>query len=104
MKLKQTPAELRRLRKRIDVIDRRVLGALADRFKVVRQIGELKRKLGLETYQASRWEELLASRISAAAKLGLDDAFTKGFFHLIHEEALTVQRSIHKPPRRRSAS
>lgn len=102
--MNQTPAELRRLRRRIDVIDRRVLAALADRFKVVRQVGELKQKLGLETYQASRWEELLAARVAVAKKLGLDDAFTKGFFHLIHEEALSVQRSITKPTRRKRTS
>lgn len=102
--MNQTPAELRRLRRRIDVIDRRVLAALADRFKVVRQVGALKQKLGLETYQASRWEELLATRVALAKKLGLDDAFTKGFFHLIHEEALSVQRSITKPTRRKRTS
>lgn len=102
--MKETPAELRRLRRRIDTIDRRVLAALADRFKVVRQIGELKQKLKMDTYQASRWEELLAARLTEARKLGLDDAFTEGFFDLIHEEALAVQRSMAKPKRRRSAS
>lgn len=102
--MKETPAELRRLRRRIDTIDRRVLAALADRFKVVRQIGELKQKLKMDTYQASRWEELLAARLTEAGKLGLDDAFTKGFFDLIHEEALAVQRSMAKAGRRRRAS
>ena len=102
--MKETPAELRRLRRRIDTIDRRVLAALADWFKVVRQIGELKQKLKMDTYQASRWEELLAARLTEAQKLGLDDAFTKGFFDLIHEEALAVQRSMAKTGRRRSAS
>jgi chorismate mutase len=102
--MKETPAELRRLRQRIDAIDRRVLSALADRFKVVRQVGELKQKLDLETYQASRWEEVLAARVALARKLGLDHTFTKGFFHLIHEEALAVQRSLSKPRRRRSAT
>lgn len=102
--MKETPAELRRLRRRIDAIDRRVLNALADRFQVVRKIGELKRDLQLETYQASRWEELLEARLELAQSLGLDEAFTKGFFHLIHEEALTVQRSIQKPSRRRRSA
>ena len=96
--MKETPAELRRLRRRIDDIDRRVLRALADRFKVVRKIGAIKAKHGLETYQASRWETLLEARVAMASKLGLDDAFTKGFFHLIHEEALTVQRQGKRRP------
>jgi chorismate mutase len=99
--MKETPAELRRLRRRIDTIDRRVLGALADRFQVVKQIGELKQKMKMDTYQASRWEELLAARLTQAGKLGLDDSFTKAFFHLIHEEALSVQRGIVAKARRR---
>jgi chorismate mutase len=99
--MSQTPEALTRLRRRIDVLDRQLLATLAERFEVVRKIGELKAEHGLETFQASRWEELLSTRVEQADALGLGQAFVKSFFHLIHEEALTVQRSNSKSGRTR---
>jgi chorismate mutase len=92
---------LKRLRARIDALDRKVLTALARRFEVVRAIGELKRVHGLGTYQKARWEALLAARLELARSLGLDDAFTSDFFHAVHKEALRLQRGP-APKRKRS--
>jgi chorismate mutase-like protein len=90
---------LKRLRRRIDTLDRQVLTALGRRFEVVRAIGELKRAHGLGTYQKQRWEALMAERLALGAELGLAPAFTEDFFRAVHREALRLQRA---PVSRRS--
>ncbi len=84
---------LKALRGRIDALDRRVLEALAKRFEVVRAIGELKARHGLDTYQRGRWEALLAARLGLGAELGLSRRFTEELFSAVHEEALRIQRA-----------
>lgn len=84
---------LKRLRTRIDALDRQVLAALARRFEVVREIGELKRAHGLDTYQKGRWQALMAARLALAGELGLDPRFTRAFFTAVHSEALRLQRA-----------
>jgi len=92
---------MKRLRARIDALDRKALQVLARRFEVVREIGELKRAHGLDTYQKTRWEALMAARLALGAELGLAPAFTQAFFTAVHQEALRLQRAPARRTRRR---
>lgn len=51
--------ELQRYRHAIDRIDRRVLKLLKKRFKLVKQVGRLKRERGLRVIQPEREEEIM---------------------------------------------
>lgn len=90
---------LKRLRTRIDALDRKVLSGLAARFGVVKEIGALKRAHGLDTYQKGRWQALLAARLALGAELGLSPEFTRALFNAVHREALRLQRA---PAKKRS--
>ena len=50
---------LQRIRKEIDAIDRKILGALNERAAVCRKVGELKSKSGEEVYAPHREKEVL---------------------------------------------
>jgi chorismate mutase len=84
---------LKRLRNRIDALDKKVLAVLAQRFEVVQAIGAVKRVHGLETLQKGRWQTLLATRLAQGAALGLDARFTRAVFEAVHDEALRIQRA-----------
>ena len=52
-------SEITKLRRKIDVIDRQIVGLLNRRLGTVARIGELKTKLGLKSYSKSRTKEIL---------------------------------------------
>lgn len=53
------PPELESLRARIDAVDRQLLAALNERARLVREVGELKRGLGLPVFHAGRERDLV---------------------------------------------
>ncbi|MBA3850403.1 MAG: hypothetical protein C0502_10485 [Opitutus sp.] len=61
-------SDIAKLRTKIDVLDRRIVGLLNRRLGTVARIGELKAKLGLKSYSKSRTREIL--RNVAAANRG----------------------------------
>ena len=85
--------ELNVLRQIIDQCDDDILAALAHRMDVVRQIGQLKRKAGMQVVQHGRFNEILEKRKSQASGLHLSDRFITQLMKLIHEEAVTQQLS-----------
>lgn len=50
---------LHELRKRIDMIDEQIIELLDERVRIAREIGEIKRELGLPTRDERREEEVL---------------------------------------------
>jgi chorismate mutase / prephenate dehydratase len=58
-------AELRRLRNRIDGVDRRIVGLLNERAELTRAVGEEKNRLGIPIRDAGREREVLL-RVSMA--------------------------------------
>jgi chorismate mutase len=85
--------ELETQRTRIDELDQALLGLIARRMEVVRQIGLLKQENEVQYFQLDRFRELYASRLEAARALGLGDDFTERLLQLLHLEALDKQGS-----------
>jgi chorismate mutase len=83
--------EMRQLRHAVDEIDNDIVDLLARRMEVVRSMGRLKRRHKVSTLQPNRWQEILASRISAAGNKGLSAEFISHIYHLIHEESIRLQ-------------
>lgn len=86
--------ELEKYRDHIDMIDKKLIDLLAQRFIYSVRIGDIKRKQGISVLQTGRWDDVLASRKKYAIKAGLSEKFTKEFLTLIHRESIRIQDEI----------
>lgn len=82
---------LRQLRAQIDVLDENLIFTLASRMKVSRQIGELKKQNSIAIVQPGRWDAVLEKVAASASAYGLDTAFVKRLFNLIHDASVAEQ-------------
>jgi chorismate mutase / prephenate dehydrogenase len=69
----QGVAELRSLRSGIEAIDNELVGVLADRVRLARQIGAAKRRLGLPTLDPQREAAVVRRAVDKAREAGLED-------------------------------
>ncbi len=80
------------LREQLDDLDRRIVGDLAERRKVVTEIGRLKREFGSILRDPAREEDLLAAVVGEGRTLGLDGYFVTQVFREILEYSVRIQR------------
>ena len=83
--------ELAALRQLIDQCDDELLQALSRRMDVVRQIGQLKRQMGMPIVQTDRFGQILDKRIAQAEEFGLRPDFINSIFQTVHQEAVALQ-------------
>ena len=81
--------ELTIKRKQIDKIDKQILDLIVDRFRVVREIGQIKKELNLPSLDQKRFDEMLTERIIYNKEI--DPEFVKSLFELIHKEAIKLE-------------
>lgn len=86
--------ELTVLRERIDQCDRQLLQALAQRMEACREIGQLKRRQGMQVVQPGRYSQLMEQRAQLARQLGLSQELVEQVFQSIHEESVQEQVRI----------
>lgn len=79
------------LRARIDAIDETILGLLAERVRVVIDVGEYKRERGLPVYDAER-ERSILERISRAAPSPLNHETARNIFDRIIDECRRIEQ------------
>lgn len=79
------------LRAKIDTIDDNLLDVLAERMKVVEQIGEYKRANKMQVFQQSRWEEVQSRVAKGARARGLDADAVGELFKIIHQASIERQ-------------
>lgn len=85
---------LAQTRNKIDSIDQQIIELLANRMRLVEQIGEYKRNRNVTIFQLRRWESILQSRIECGKKLGLDEEYVKSLLQLVHKESIKKQAEI----------
>lgn len=85
------------LRNQIDVLDRGILGLLAQRMDLVKEIGQQKIDMGLPAYQSDRLAWLLVNRSLLGSQLGLPTGLIIDIYTRIHQESLQVQNQITCP-------
>lgn len=85
---------LEQVRNKIDSIDQQIIELLANRMRLVEQIGEYKRNNNVTIFQLRRWEKILESRIECGKKLGLDEEYIKSLLQLVHKESIKKQAEI----------
>ncbi|MFD1256114.1 chorismate mutase [Mucilaginibacter terrae] len=82
------------LRNGIDKIDDLVIAKLAERMKIVEQIGNYKKDNGITILQVNRWDEILQKRTNYGKALNLNPEFTEKLLELIHGESIRKQTEI----------
>ena len=85
---------LEKLRLEIDSIDQKLLSLLADRMKIAKNIGEIKKQNNVTVLQSNRWNDILESTINKAKNLNLNDEFVKSYMEAIHIESIRIQNIV----------
>lgn len=78
-------------RKQIDLLDEELLGVLAKRINLVREIGKFKRANHLSPLDKKRWRQVLESQLTKAQSLNLSKNFIKKIYDQIHKYALEIE-------------
>ena len=73
-------ADIERLRARIDALDARAIGVLAERFRLVSELARLKQEAGVPIEDAAREGRLRESHDRAARQEGLDPEIADAIF------------------------
>lgn len=77
-------ADLARLREEIERIDRTLIGLIAERVRLAREVGAAKRAAGLPTLDPAREAAVVRQAAVVARESGLaDDDVRQIFWHLI---------------------
>jgi chorismate mutase len=86
--------KLAELRTHIDKIDDLVIQKMAERMKIVEQIGIYKKENNVTILQVNRWDEILRKGINYGKALQLSEEFTEKLLELIHAESIRKQTEI----------
>ena len=80
--------------KKIDHVDQELIEILAMRRNLIEQIGDYKRENNVTVFQLERWNEILQSRATWAAKKNINPQFVQDLYKRIHEESIKLQTEI----------
>ncbi len=90
----ETPGDLMdRLRRRIDEIDRRMVGFLNERASHAIELGRVKKVVGLAIYQPSREDEVLRN-VRSHNRGPLKNAALRRLFERIIDESRSIERFV----------
>jgi len=77
-------ARLQELRERIQEIDRTLIGMIAERVRLAREVGDAKRELGIPTLDPAREAAVVRHAGELAREMGVGDEDVRYiFWHLI---------------------
>jgi chorismate mutase len=83
--------ELDELRKRIDAVDALLMGCLAKRQEITKEIAETKKRENMPIFCPEREKQLLEEKKRQGSALDLDPEFITDIFHKILENSRKVQ-------------
>jgi chorismate mutase len=95
--------ELRRLRDSIDNMDAALVHLLAERFKITRQVGQLKAEYGLPPADPEREAEQIDRLRALAAEARLDPEFAEKFLNFVVAEVVRHHEAVIRVPPPQSA-
>lgn len=91
---KQSTESLTLLRQQIDRLDNELLEVLNKRMRVSREIGQYKKEHRMPVLQASRYDDIMQSRVKLAQEMGMSGDFMKIVLSAIHEESVRQQIEV----------
>ena len=83
--------EIRRLRESIDAVDQQILALLAERLRLVLEVGEVKRQSNLDVYDPER-ERTMLDRIAKSAPAPLDPSTARRIFEFMIREYRSAEQ------------
>lgn len=86
--------EIEKYRQELDSIDKELIDVLANRIRVVLDVGEFKRKNNIKPLDMKRWERVVKTRVSWAKERGIDEAFIREILELIHKQSLKLESDL----------
>lgn len=86
--------QLEEFRHSIDAVDMEILNLIAERMRIVRQIGDYKKKNNIAILQMERWLEIFRSRVARADALQVSDACIKELLAALHKESIRQQAVV----------
>ncbi len=99
---KEFQSKLAELRNEIDKIDWALLDILAQRMRIVDEIGAFKKEKNITILQIKRWRSIIKSRLENGNDLGLSREFLMDLLELVHRESIQRQMDIMEHPGKRS--
>lgn len=81
-------------RAQIDGIDAEIIHLLSSRMRISQEIGKIKRHQNVTIFQQKRYSEIIKKWEVLGRKFGMDEAFVKSVFRLLHEESVNEQTKI----------
>jgi len=82
------------LREKIDVIDYQLIDMLEHRFKLVDEIGDLKKGHNVTILQLERWKKIIESRLDYANTDNISEEFLLKILQMIHKESIQRQNDV----------
>lgn len=82
------------LREKIDAIDFQLIDMLEHRFKIVDEIGNLKKDNNITILQLERWKSIIESRLNYANPDNISKDFLLKILQMIHKESIARQNKI----------
>jgi chorismate mutase len=82
------------LREQIDNLDEEMISLIANRMKIAKEIGEIKKKGQITVLQSTRYNEILTRLINKGNSMGLSEKFISSCMEAIHLESIRIQNKI----------
>lgn len=89
-----TTENLTLLRQQIDSIDNELIETLNKRMRVSREIGQYKKEHRMPVLQATRYADLIQSRVKQGTEMGMSAEFMQALLQAIHEESVRQQINV----------
>ncbi len=86
--------DLKILREKIDIIDDKIINLLVERFKVIKDVSELKKNNNIEVIQKSRISEIVEKAKNKALKNQIDPAIFEKIYLNIIDSACNLEKKI----------
>jgi chorismate mutase len=87
--------KLEEYRSEIDKLDAELIDTLAQRFRMVDEIGKFKLHNNITIFQLKRWSNILQDRLENGESNGLNKEFLLKILQLVHKESIYRQTSIY---------
>jgi chorismate mutase len=90
----KTDPILQNFRTEIDTIDKQLVDLLAQRFDVVKELGNYKKHHSIAILQPDRWSKLFQDRQIQSQELQLEKGFIDRLFKIIHHQSISLQTQV----------
>lgn len=85
---------LAQTRLQIDKLDNELIQLLAQRLKIVEDIGRYKQTHNIPVYQVDRWRHIIKNRLQEGKNQGVEEEFLLKLLQLIHKASIQRQTNL----------